>query len=543
MTLFYDSNTMAAGNGHGQVWRRSILPAAAALLLSVLAINIVSIISIVNTRRAALAEAMRDLQLDTVARARGIEAALAGCRADLAFLAATPPLVGLPEALPGRDVQQARWKRLDAEGSLVLFLASHPEVERLVVRDGTGRAVMVAGRKGGAPQVLPTALVEAAPEAAQGQGLPERPEAGSRLGGRWPLAASAGSLEAVVDIEALLRAGLPADPRFSLHDDIGRTLLGSPGAGARTLRAEAALADEGWLSPVHWVLERWVEEGSLAGPLSRIASSYRWNLIFNVGVMLLALGLGGLGLRQAVRSARLEEQAAQQARVRELERQLYHSERLSTVGRLAAGLAHEVNNPLEGMTNYMKILEEDLAAGRAEEARRIVPRLQEGLGRAAGIARQVLQFSNPSQAPMAPVDLAAVLSESLQLARANRGFQGIEFVSDLPSAPPVTGNRLLLGQLFLNLILNACQAQPDGGTVEVGLSVEVDRVVARVADRGPGVPEADRERIFEPFYSSRNSTGLGLSVCRAIAEQHGAELRLGSRAGGGAEFSLALRKA
>jgi signal transduction histidine kinase len=144
---------------------------------------------------------------------------------------------------------------------------------------------------------------------------------------------------------------------------------------------------------------------------------------------------------------------------------------------------------------------------------------------------------------MAPVDLAAVLTESLQLARASRGFAGIEFVSDLPAAPAVTGNRLLLGQLFLNLILNACQAQPDGGTVEVGLSVQGEQVVARVADRGPGVPDSERERIFEPFYSSRNSTGLGLSVCRAIAQQHGTELNFSNRAGGGAEFTLALRKA
>jgi signal transduction histidine kinase len=305
----------------------------------------------------------------------------------------------------------------------------------------------------------------------------------------------------------------------------------------------APLRDEGWSPPLRWTLVRSVDEQRLVSSVSRLASRYRINLFLNLAVMTLAVLLGMAGLRQARRTARLEEQAALNTRVRELERQLFHTERLSTVGRLAAGMAHEVNNPLEGMANYLRLLEEDLETGRVEEARRALPRLKEGLERAAGIIRQVLQLSNPASAPLGPVDVAVVLAEAVRFVRGNREFRGVEFVTDLPrELPAVTGNRLLLGQLFLNLLLNACQVQPGGGTVEVTAALDGEKVVARVADRGPGIPESERERVFEPFYSSRHSTGLGLSVCQRIAAQHGSALRLQSRPGGGAEFSIELRK-
>lgn len=519
-----------------RLWRALIgrarsLPIAAGLLFSTLAINVVGIVSILNAHRAALQDATRDLELDLMSRAGGVEAILAGCRADLLFLAGTPPLAGLPGALRRPDPQQVRWRRLDAEGSLLLFLQSHPEVGSLVVRGPDGTPLLVAGRKEGAPLMLPASAASD----------PGRPAGG--LSGRWPLAGGGGFLDADVEVARLVAVGPTGEPGFLLRDESGRALFGGPEEGERIVSVEAPLRDEGWAPPVRWTLVRQVEEERLVSSVSRLASGYRLNVLLNGAVMALALVLGMFGLREARRTAGLEEQSRQQARVRELERQLFHSERLSTVGRLAAGMAHEVNNPLEGMANYIKILEEDLAAGRLAEAREALPRLREGLGRAAGIVRQVLQLSNPASPPLGPVDLAAVLSESVEFVRGNREFRGIEFVTDLPPGlPAVSGNRLLLGQLFLNLLLNACHAQPRGGTVEVTAGLDREGVVARIADRGPGVPEEERERIFEPFYSSRHSTGLGLSVCRRIAEQHGAALGLRNRPGGGAEFSIGLRR-
>jgi signal transduction histidine kinase len=98
----------------------------------------------------------------------------------------------------------------------------------------------------------------------------------------------------------------------------------------------------------------------------------------------------------------------------------------------------------------------------------------------------------------------------------------------------------MLSQVAANLILNACEAQPGGGEVRVRSGRQDGRVVAEVADRGPGVAEADRHRIFEPFFSKKESTGLGLSICHSIVRQHSGELTVAPREGGGAIFSLKL---
>ncbi len=512
-------------------------PVVAGLVIATLAVNAFGVVSILNARRSALDDSRTDMELDLRARAKAVEADLAGCRADLAFLSGTLPLADLQATLTQSNVQRIRWQRLDAETSLLLFLGSHPEVSRAVVRTTNGIPLLVAGRKEGAPLILPPSAAPP-PDA----GVPSTARAGALLEGRWPLAGGGGVLEAEVDLAGLVAGGLAGDAEFALRDQDGRMLLGSPSPAGGVVSVEAPLADDGWTRPVRWTLVRRVPEERLLSSVSRLASGYRLNVLFNAAVMVLALVLGGFGLREARRTAILQEQSRRQTEVRELERQLFHSERLSTVGRLAAGMAHEVNNPLEGMANYLALLEEDLGAGRLEEARQALPRLREGLGRAAGIIRQVLQLSNPASAPMGPVDVRATLAEAVEFVRGNREFNAIQLVTDLPEGlPAVRGNHLLLGQMFLNLLLNACQAQPEGGTVEVTARLEDGRVVARVADRGPGVPEEERERVFEPFFSSRHSTGLGLSVCRRIAEQHGAALRLRGRTGGGAEFTLELK--
>jgi len=103
------------------------------------------------------------------------------------------------------------------------------------------------------------------------------------------------------------------------------------------------------------------------------------------------------------------------------------------------------------------------------------------------------------------------------------------------------GNQVLLGQVFLNLALNACEAQPHGGEVKVVVFAEEGGwAVVEFADRGPGIAPGDAERIFEPFYSTKGSTGLGLSICHAIARQHGGSLSASDRPGGGASFVLRL---
>ena len=113
------------------------------------------------------------------------------------------------------------------------------------------------------------------------------------------------------------------------------------------------------------------------------------------------------------------------------------------------------------------------------------------------------------------------------------------FVLDLfPGPLEVCGSQVMLGQVFLNLLLNACEAQPSGGEVRISARRERERVIADIADRGPGVPAADSARIFEPFFSTKQSTGLGLSICYSIMTQHGGDLAVLDRPGGGAIFRM-----
>ena len=170
--------------------------------------------------------------------------------------------------------------------------------------------------------------------------------------------------------------------------------------------------------------------------------------------------------------------------------------------------------------------------------------MRQGLERAALVVRQVLAHADPARAPQRPVDLTQVLAETTEFVRSRGEFARIRFETVLPDEPLVVeGSPIMLGQVAMNLILNACEAQPEGGEVAVSARREGGRVVAEVADRGPGVPEADRQRIFEPFFSTKDSTGLGLSVCHSIVREHGGELVVLGRDGGRRGVPVSLARA
>jgi signal transduction histidine kinase len=268
---------------------------------------------------------------------------------------------------------------------------------------------------------------------------------------------------------------------------------------------------------------------------------YRLTLILNLGAMVLAALLGSFAIQQTRRRARLEAQAKDELKIRELERQLFHAERLGTVGRLAAGMAHEINNPLEGMSNYLSLARSDLARGDLEKAARRLDGVREGMERIAGIVRQVLAQADPADAEGSPVDLGGLVGQTLEFLRTRREFETVEVSKDLPTEPVIVqGNPVTLGQVLLNVVLNACEAQPARGEVRVTLRGDGDQAVLDVADRGPGIAPEDLTRVFEPFYSTKQSTGLGLSICHAIARQHQGELTAENRPGGGAVFRLRL---
>lgn len=492
------------------------------LILAVVGINAAAVIGILFSRKGAEEAAIRELRLQTIARARSLEAAVASLRGDFIFLSQSPPLAEASMLLSSSDPVARRWSRLDIEGTLLLYLEAHPAVERLEVRDADEGVRIVAGRREGAPVLLPP-RAEAA--SASAEGFPAR---------TWPLSGG-GRLDVTLDVATLLDTAMPEPGRrLSLRRvpqaDVGEASLVS-----------ASVEDEGWDPPIRWTLVSHDDPGRLTESFARLATMYRWTIAANLIVVGFGVLLGTVALQQVRRNARLELENQHQVRMRQFERRMMHNERLASVGRLAANLAHEIGNPLEGMSNYLGALEDDLAAGDSEAAADMVGRIREGLDRAEGTLRQVLTLSDPAGAARSPVRLESVIEETVGFLHSHVSLNRIELRWRPPDVElPVSGNRITLGQLFLNLILNACESQPDGGTVDVLARRDGGLAVVEVADRGPGIPPDVLSRIFEPFFSTRDSSGLGLSISQGIVTHHEGVIAAENVAEGGALFRVEL---
>jgi len=499
--------------------------------------------SIAVARRGAVDHAASVFSLETTGRARAIESALSSTRAELAFLTGSATLTGLDVALESKDPMEARWRRIGAEAAMLLLLRSRPEIQHLIVTaSGTSQVLVAAGRRGGVPVVWHPA----------GAAAMLRPASGgiNTIVDLAPTEAGTGvQLAAGLDAAALLaHHGSEANVTCALRGADGgpltRDIEPQPGEaeGSAVMRAEASINAEGWSAASPWTLACARGEDAAIALIEPLVSRYRLTIALNALVLTLAILLGSFAIQQMRRRERLEGKAREESRVREVERQLFHAERLTTVGRLAAGMAHEINNPLEGMSNYMVLASDALMRDDVAAATRHLEKARSGLDAVAGVVRQILMHADPAVAPRAAIGLSETVMQAVELVRSRAEFERIRFQCDVPAAgPAVMGNQVLLGQVFMNLALNACEAQPHGGEVKVVVFAEEGGwAVVEFADRGPGIAPGDAERIFEPFYSTKGSTGLGLSICHAIARQHGGSLSASDRPGGGASFVLRL---
>jgi len=508
---------------------------------AVLAVNAAGIWGIAVAYRGAGEEEGRLFTAETAARGRALESVLSSTRAELAFLAGSSAIAGLGvESASGS--RENEWRRLAAEATLLVFLRGHPEVKRLVVKSGKDNVLVETARRGGVPVLwMP-----------QDRAAVEVPESAERPAVRAVFAFDPDVVRVVAEIDAPVLLSYGATPdrgtACALRDANGRALTSgatAPGAPASAASdrpfAEALVRADGWSLPSPFVLSC-IRERRAASVVEPIARRSRTLLALNLAVMALAVLLGSFAIREARRRERLEATAQEEARVRDLERQLFHAERLGTVGRLAASIAHEINNPLEGIANYLALAKDHLARGETEATVKDLEGVRQGLDRAAGIVRRVLAHAEPSSAPHAPVDLSSSVRDTVDFVRSRTEFRGIAFAFEVPGERLVApGSSVMLGQVLLNLVINACEAQPEGGEVRVSGAREGNEVVIRIADRGPGVAEADRTRIFEPFFTTKqSSTGLGLSVCHSIVVQHRGRLAVEVREGGGAVFTLRL---
>jgi two-component system NtrC family sensor kinase len=239
--------------------------------------------------------------------------------------------------------------------------------------------------------------------------------------------------------------------------------------------------------------------------------------------------------------ANLEEQQRSMAeRLTSAEAAVLQAARLAAVGQLAASIAHEINNPLYAARNCLYLLTEDMPPELRDTPYLGIARDQ--LTRIAGIIERMRDFYRPTRGELAPTDLNELVESTLVLTGLNARHEAIEVIftpdRDLPA---VVGNGDQLRQVFLNLILNAIDAMPEGGALTVRTIAGPTVAVVEIQDTGIGIPEDIRARLFEPFFTNKpNGTGLGLSISAHIVTQHGGQLEVESTPGEGSTFRVVL---
>ncbi len=226
----------------------------------------------------------------------------------------------------------------------------------------------------------------------------------------------------------------------------------------------------------------------------------------------------------------------------ELEQRLVQADKLSSIGLLAAGVAHEVNTPLAVISTYAQMLAKQVAEDSQKSL--ILDKIAKQTFRASEIVNSLLNFSRTSTTSFGDLPLNKVVQETISLLEHQLQKAGIHTQLDLDThLPPVHGNGGKLQQVFLNLFLNARDAMPGGGRLEVRSWCEAGNVHVEVCDTGTGIAPEHLQRIYDPFFTTkaaRKGTGLGLSVTYGIIQEHGGSIEVSNRPGGGARFRIDL---
>ena len=218
------------------------------------------------------------------------------------------------------------------------------------------------------------------------------------------------------------------------------------------------------------------------------------------------------------------------------EKQIQQAGKLASVGELAAGLAHEIRNPLAGIAAAVEVLAEN----RAGQDREITQEIQLQVKRLNTTLSDLLNFARPREPEIAPCDLASLARRMLALIRADAQKHRIQVVEEIPAdLPAIRADATQIQQALLNLLLNAIQAMPEGGTLTLRATPETHRVRLTIQDTGGGIPAEIREKIFAPFFTTKHrGTGLGLAITRTIMEKHGGTIAVDSTVGCGTMFVL-----
>jgi two-component system NtrC family sensor kinase len=241
--------------------------------------------------------------------------------------------------------------------------------------------------------------------------------------------------------------------------------------------------------------------------------------------------------RMTATVAQREEQLKQATR-----QHIGRTEKLASIGRLAAGVAHEINNPLTGVLTFACLLRDKPNMG--EEDKQDLDLIIHETTRAAEIVRGLLDFARERPFVKEPLDINEVVRRTVRLIRNQKSFDHVVIEELLEQDMPlVSGDMNQLQQVFLNLSLNACEAMPNGGKITIRSAALGDHIFVTLSDTGCGIKQEHFDQIFEPFFTTKpvgKGTGLGLSVSYGIVRKHGGTLEVESEDGCGARFIVGL---
>lgn len=240
-----------------------------------------------------------------------------------------------------------------------------------------------------------------------------------------------------------------------------------------------------------------------------------------------------------------QEVAETSRKMEESQRQLFHSHRLATVGRLAAGAAHEINNPLTIISLNIQIIDRLLSKKKeAKELRDRLTVIAEQETRISKIIQDLMGFARPTQPKFYPSSAAQIMEKVLSVIEDRVSMTKISIANKIPAdLPMIMVDPMQVEQVFMNLLINANHAMPDGGKITLTAKATNGFVEVNVTDTGLGIPKKNLAKIFDPFFTTKKEgegTGLGLAICNSIVEHNGGSLRVQSEEGKGTSFTVQL---
>jgi two-component system NtrC family sensor kinase len=238
----------------------------------------------------------------------------------------------------------------------------------------------------------------------------------------------------------------------------------------------------------------------------------------------------------------LEERLDMERKLRETQEQLLQSEKLAAMGRLTSQIAHELNNPLYGIMNTLELMKTEIAP--QNKRRKILDMALSETVRLTELLRKMLSFSKPDEEEKRPTDMNTLIDEILLLYEKQLRENDIRIVSDFADVlGPVYASKNQLRQVFLNMISNARDAMPEGGTLTITTEAVRDQIQVKISDTGTGIRKENMDKIFDTFFTTKASVkgvGLGLSVCYGFIIDHGGNIEVESEWGSGTTFTISL---